>query len=109
MKSERDAMCSRLEITPSASALIQRMIAPLPGVHGVRLTVKPDSARQQDEPGASVIVTAAAEASDGEEVLVCGELSLFVTPAAAGLVDDKLLDVVPAGADRLRFMLSRRQ
>ena len=97
-----------LEISHSAAGLIREMIDTLSGISGVRVALGPSESMNGTGPQLGVIIAPAPGPVGEDRTLVEDGIRVFVDPELAPLLDDKILDLVPAGADRVRFTLTAR-
>jgi hypothetical protein len=97
------------EISPSAAEVIRRMTCAVPGVEGVRIAQAPAASSNGSAPQICVVVAPAAGPLDDDRTLMEDGVAVFVDCAIAAMLDDKRLEVVPAGADQLQFTLTDQQ
>lgn len=98
-----------LEISPPAAELIRTMIDTLAGIEGIRVTLGPSDSPNGNAASAGVIIAPAAGPIGDDKTLLDDGITVFVDPDVAPLLEDKLLDVTPTGADQLRFTLTDQE
>jgi Fe-S cluster assembly iron-binding protein IscA len=97
-----------LEISPTAAEVIRAMIDPSTGIEGVRVALGPLDSPNGNAPSVGVMIAPAHGPSEGDRTVTRAGVAVFVDAEAAALLEDKVLDVAPAGADRLRLTLSNQ-
>jgi Fe-S cluster assembly iron-binding protein IscA len=95
-----------LEISPTAAEVIRAMIEPSIGIEGIRVALGPLDSPNGNAPGIGVVIAPARGPSEGDRTVRRAGIAVFVDAGAAALLEDKVLDVAPAGADRLRLTFS---
>jgi Fe-S cluster assembly iron-binding protein IscA len=94
-----------LEISPNAAELICAMAEPAGRIQGIRVMLDPSGSSNGHGPSAGVIIAPASGPMDEDETVEQSGASVFVEAEAIPWVEDKILDVAPAGIDRLQFTL----
>ena len=95
-----------LEISPTAAEVIRTMIEPSIGIDGVRVALGPSDSPNGNAPSIGVVITPASGPIGDDQTVTSDGMTVFVDPEAAALVEDKILDVAPAGPDRLKLTLT---
>jgi iron-sulfur cluster assembly protein len=90
-----------LAISPVAAEMIRTMVASeeVPDTAGLRISTSPVSSNGH---GPELVLELVTQPNQGDEVVEKGGAHVFLGPAAATMLDDKLLDVwlAPQGAPR---------
>lgn len=77
-------------------------------IEGIRVALGPSQSTNGAAPEVSVVIAPAAGPLDEDEAIVEDGITVFVAPDIAPLLEDKLLDLVPAGPERVQFTLTDR-
>jgi Fe-S cluster assembly iron-binding protein IscA len=97
-----------LEISPSAAEVIRQMVDTLDAVAGVRVAMGPSESTNGTAPQLKVTIAPAAGPMEDDETIDEDGIAVFVDPDIAPLLDDKLLDLEPAGPERMQFRLTEQ-
>jgi Fe-S cluster assembly iron-binding protein IscA len=95
-----------LEISPASAEVVRGMIDPSIGIEGIRVALGPSDSPNGNAPSVGVVIAPARGPSEGDRTVRRAGVAVFVDAEAAALLEGKVLDVAPAGADRLRLTLS---
>jgi Fe-S cluster assembly iron-binding protein IscA len=98
-----------LEISPSAAELIRRMTDTVAGINGVRVGLSPVESSNGDIPSATIVIAPASGPVGDDQTVHDDGVVVFVDPEVAPLIDDKRLEVTPAGVDQVRFALTEQR
>jgi Fe-S cluster assembly iron-binding protein IscA len=92
-----------LEISPAAVDMLRAIIDPAIGIEGIRVALGPSDSPNGNGPSVGVVIAPARGPTGGDQTVNQDGVAVFVDPEAAPLVEDKVLDVAPAGPDRIQL------
>ena len=84
------------------------MVDNVAAIEGIRVKLCPSESANGAGPQMSMMIAPAAGPVDEDETIVEDGIAVFVDPGIAPLLVDKLLDLVPAGSEQVRFTLTDR-
>jgi Fe-S cluster assembly iron-binding protein IscA len=84
------------------------MVDDVAAIKGIRLGRGPSASENGASPLTNVVIAPAAGPLDEDETIEEDGIVVFVDRDIAPLLEDKLLDLVPAGSEQVQFMITDR-
>jgi Fe-S cluster assembly iron-binding protein IscA len=84
------------------------MVDNVTAIEGVRVALLPSESTNGAAPQVNLMIAPAAGPLENDETIVEDGVAVFVDPDIAPLLEDKLLDLIPVGAEQVRITLTER-
>ena len=101
-----------LMVTENASQAIEAIVAnaELPDGSGLRIDTPEELSATPDRSGVPLQLEVTSQPAAQDQVVSEGDAKVFIAPAAAPILDDKVLDVrVSEDKDRVQFVIAPQQ
>jgi Fe-S cluster assembly iron-binding protein IscA len=101
-----------LMVTENAGQAIEALVAnaEMPDGSGLRIDAPDQSVAAPDRSGAPLQLEVTSEPAEHDQIVSEGDAKVFIAPAAAPILDDKVLDVrVSEDKTRVQFVIGPQQ